>query len=316
MMEEFNTHSVPAAIQESVSVKVAQEVKKRTSSLTHEYPRWLDGQTAEYTDYTWVTRSDTEDRFNEVVNTYPDEPEDREIEPDNSTLTNRYMSKAEYEYNMDQMTISMSDDMDWALDHGLGIESKDSLPLIGTKLNQRIPLKHFFNEDLEILKTGNKDLKNRKYAYSVTKRHAVEYKYRWIEKDIGKLWRKTLVNYDMDAMLGIQHYEKIKRLAYRGKSTNTTPGKFIRGDEVYKFFHGTLTDVRDQLASLLRMNQVEKKYQWLNYREWSNRDVQRSKVMLRRIEAVLKERRQMRRLEVYVGGRPKTEDIRLFVRHE
>nr|GFD51304.1 hypothetical protein [Tanacetum cinerariifolium] len=101
-----------------------------------------------------------EDRFNEVVNTYPDpdEPEDGGIVPGNSTLTlakrikrclkidklnltkmeelkkngyemfgNRYMSKAEYEYNMDQMTIAMLDDMDWALDHGLGIESKDPL---------------------------------------------------------------------------------------------------------------------------------------------------------------------------------------------
>ncbi|GJZ40685.1 hypothetical protein Tco_0587571 [Tanacetum coccineum] len=46
----------------------------------------------------------------------------------------------------------------------------------------------------------------------------------------------------------------------------------------------------------------------------SIRDVQRSTSMLMKIEAVLKERRQIRRLEVYVGGRPKTQDIRLFVR--
>nr|GEV41741.1 hypothetical protein [Tanacetum cinerariifolium] len=115
------------------------------SAKIREYPRWLDGQTAEYTDYTWVTRSDKKDLFNEVVNTYPDpdEPEDEEIVLDNSSLTlakrikrcfkidklnlskieelgkdgyemfrNRYMSKDDYEYNMDQMTISMSDDMD------------------------------------------------------------------------------------------------------------------------------------------------------------------------------------------------------------
>ncbi|GJR47137.1 hypothetical protein Tco_1315240 [Tanacetum coccineum] len=156
-----------------------------TARKTREYPRWLDGWPIDYTDYTWVTRLDAEDRFNEVVNTYldPDEPEDGEIVPDNSTLT----FKAENEYNMDQMTIAMSDDMDWALDHGLGIKSKDLLPLIGPK----------------------------KYAYSVTKHRATEYKCGWIKEDIGKLWRKTLVNYDTDAMLGIQKWEKMKRLTYK-----------------------------------------------------------------------------------------------------
>ncbi|GJR71356.1 hypothetical protein Tco_0083721 [Tanacetum coccineum] len=238
--------------------------------------------------------SDAEDRFNEVFNTYPDpdEPEDGDIVPDKSTLTlakrikrclkidklnlskmeehgkdgyemfgNRYMSKAEYEYNMDQMTIAMSDDMDWALDHGLEIEIKDPLPLIGPKWLDgrhaeytdytwvtRSDAEDRFNEvvntypdpdepedgeivpdkstltlakrikrclkidklnlsKMEELKkdgyemfgnrymskaeprnSGNKDLKNRKYAYSVNKRHATEYKCGWIKEDIRKLW--------------------------------------------------------------------------------------------------------------------------------
>ncbi|GKC86448.1 hypothetical protein Tco_1142165 [Tanacetum coccineum] len=126
------------------------ETKPFTAGKIREHPRWFIGSPAKYTDYLWVTRSNAEDMFNEVVDTYPDldEPEDREIVPNNSTLTlakrikrclkvdklnlskmeefrknryeffgNRYMSKAEYEYNMDQMTIAMSDDMDWALDH-------------------------------------------------------------------------------------------------------------------------------------------------------------------------------------------------------
>nr|GEX89318.1 hypothetical protein [Tanacetum cinerariifolium] len=106
---------------------------------------------------------------------------------------------------MDQMTIAMSGNMDWALDHGLGIDSKEPLPLIGPKLNQRYPLEHFFTEDLEIVKTGNKDLKKRKYALFVTKCHAAEYKCGWIEEDIEKPFRKTFVNYDMDAIRDIHH---------------------------------------------------------------------------------------------------------------
>nr|GEU31394.1 hypothetical protein [Tanacetum cinerariifolium] len=114
---------------------------------------------------------------------------------------NQFMSKKEYDYNMDQMIISMSDDMDWARDHGLGVDN------------------------LEYLKTENKDLRRRKYDLSITKRHAVEYKIRWIKKDIGGLFRNTLVKYDVDAILGIHHWDKMKRLAYRGKRSAVTIGK-------------------------------------------------------------------------------------------
>ncbi|GJS84707.1 hypothetical protein Tco_0751248 [Tanacetum coccineum] len=92
--------------------------------------------------------------------------------------------------------------------------------------------------------------------------------------------------------------------------------RFIGGDEVYKFCDETLTDVRYQLANILRLNQVRQRYEYLYDREWSTRDVQRSTSMQKKIEAVLKERRHMRRLDVYVGGRLRTEDIRLFVRPE
>ncbi|GJT83377.1 hypothetical protein Tco_1057719 [Tanacetum coccineum] len=242
--------------------------------------------------------------------------------------------------------------------------------------------------------TGNKNLKKRKYALSVTKRHAFEYKHGWIKEDIGKLYMKTLVNYDMDAMLGIHYWKNMKRLVYRGKRSATSPGQVYSDfkitfvdevivDELYE--HGFLESItvtgankkkykfKESDFSRLNLNDIEdikrvvyvqlgvESYQrslniikpqmgipkiehhatyitclklfgvvyegrnemkrfmrgtnvWTT--ENGQRDVQRSKVMLRRIETVLKERRHMRRLEVYVGGRPKTEYIRLFVRTE
>ncbi|GJV52185.1 hypothetical protein Tco_1447926 [Tanacetum coccineum] len=65
------------------------ETKPFTAGKTREHPRWFIGSPAKYTDYLWVTRSNAEDMFSEVVNTYPDldEPEDKEIVPNNSTLT-------------------------------------------------------------------------------------------------------------------------------------------------------------------------------------------------------------------------------------
>ncbi|GJQ99503.1 hypothetical protein Tco_0522488 [Tanacetum coccineum] len=300
-IDEFVTHKVLAAVQEdplgnregekrykklrftghsySRNDKVmldARDHDKQPSFVrkTREHPRWFVGPPTKYIDYLWVTRSDAEERFNEV-----------------------------------------------AIEQGLKIDNKEPLPLIGPKLSRRIPLEHLFNEDLKILMTRNKDLKERKYAFSVNKHYAAEYKCGWIEEDIGKLFMKTLVNYDMDVMLGIHHWEKMRRLAYRGKRSDTSPGKesdfiqlnlndiedmyvlkaqgklkqhkgdtkyylvqsllvymrsliiikrvkdvqlvyedwdetkkFIRGDEVFKICDGTLTEVKDQLANMLRMN--------------------------------------------------------------
>ncbi|GJV47335.1 hypothetical protein Tco_1026364 [Tanacetum coccineum] len=49
--------------------------------------------------------------------------------------------------------------------------------------------------------------------------------------------------------------------------------RFMRGDEVSNFCDRTLTNVRYQLANMLRMNQVGHKYESLYNKEWSERDV-------------------------------------------
>ncbi|GKA27644.1 hypothetical protein Tco_0713812 [Tanacetum coccineum] len=135
--------------------------------------------------------SSAEDRFNEVVETYQDldEPEDEDIVPEfrkdeYELFGNQFISKSEYDYNMDQMTIPMSDDMGWAGEHVLGVDC---------------------------------------------------------------------------------HCEKAKK-----RHTNSLSQRKI--------------------------------------------SVTRSESMLDHIRAILNEQRQMQRLEVYVGGRPRTEDIRVFVR--
>ncbi|GKE91874.1 hypothetical protein Tco_1572969 [Tanacetum coccineum] len=86
----------------------------------------------------------------------------------------------------------MSDDMDWARDYGLELNSKEPLPL------------------------------GRKYALFMTKCHVAEYKIGWIKEDICRLFRRTLVDFDVDVMLRIHHWEKMKRLIYRGKRSAIT----------------------------------------------------------------------------------------------
>ncbi|GJW69150.1 hypothetical protein Tco_0123574 [Tanacetum coccineum] len=176
-MEDFIAFTVLVAIEEPVSAHVINEVKKHAPTLVPDV-------VADFIRPQDLERNE-KDRY-ELVG-------------------NRFMSKVEYEYNMDQVTLAMSDDMDWVK-------------------------------------------------------------------------------------------------------------KFMGIYEIFKFCDGTLIDIRDQLKNMLRVNKVGKRYKYLNNREWYERDVRRYDTMLIKIEDVLKELRQMQKLESYVGGRPKTRDIRLCVR--
>nr|GEW28115.1 hypothetical protein [Tanacetum cinerariifolium] len=97
---------------------------------------------------------------------------------------------------------------------------------------------------------------------------------------------------------GIIYVDKYKR------------NRFMRSDELYKFSDGTLTSVRSVLhdiTSNLRMDYFPKT-------RWSNLDKQRSHIMIKAIDKLQLERRLMRNLEKFVGGRDYWEDFRLLER--
>ncbi|GJZ18493.1 hypothetical protein Tco_0554616 [Tanacetum coccineum] len=84
--------------------------------------------------------------------------------------------------------------------------------------------------------------------------------------------------------------------------------RLMRSDELYKFSDRTLTSVRSVLhdnASNLRMDYFPK-------RRWSNLDSQRSRIMFKAIDKLMLERRLMRSLEKFIGGRDYGEDFRLL----
>ncbi|GJR90799.1 hypothetical protein Tco_0214810 [Tanacetum coccineum] len=86
--------------------------------------------------------------------------------------------------------------------------------------------------------------------------------------------------------------------------------RLMRSDELYKFSDGTLTSVRyvlHDIASNLKMDYLPK-------RRWSNLDKQRSRIMIKAIDKLQLERRLMRNLEKFVGGREYGEDFRLLER--
>ncbi|GJU04164.1 hypothetical protein Tco_1114502 [Tanacetum coccineum] len=96
-----------------------------------------------------------------------------------------------------------------------------------------------------------------------------------------------------DLQLGVESYQK--------KLNITKPQIFS---------DGTLTSVRTVLhdiASNLRIDYFPK-------RRWSNLDRQRSRIMIKAIDKLLLERRLMRSLEKFIGGRDYGEDLRLLER--
>ncbi|GJV45288.1 hypothetical protein Tco_1429824 [Tanacetum coccineum] len=86
--------------------------------------------------------------------------------------------------------------------------------------------------------------------------------------------------------------------------------RLMRTDELHKFSDGTLNHVRTALNDIATGIQTE----YLPKRRWTNQDKRRARVMIDAINKKLKDRRLMRSLEKFVGGRPYGEDLLLLQR--
>ncbi|GJV39462.1 hypothetical protein Tco_1417902 [Tanacetum coccineum] len=107
-----------------------------------------------------------------------------------------------------------------------------------------------------------------------------------------------------DLQLGVESYQKKLNI------TRLETFRSMRSDELYKFCDGTLTSVRrvlHDIASNLEMDYLPK-------RRWSKLDRKRSRIMIKAIDQQLFERRLIRNLEKFVGGRDYGNDLRLLER--
>ncbi|GJZ00325.1 hypothetical protein Tco_0517754 [Tanacetum coccineum] len=135
-----------------------------------------------------------------------------------------------------------------------------------------------------------------------------------------------------DLQLGVKSYQKKINLSrtdsYRSDLRKMTPytaypdiqgiiyqddmdkNHLMRTEELHKFSDGTLNHVRTALNDIAIRIQME----YLPKRKWSKQDKQRARVMINAIDKNLKDRRLMRSLEKFVGGRPYGGDLRLLER--
>ncbi|GJY04590.1 hypothetical protein Tco_0370530 [Tanacetum coccineum] len=78
-------------------------------------------------------------------------------------------------------------------------------------------------------------------------------------------------------------------------------------NELHKFSDGTLNYVRTSLSDIATRIQME----YFPKKKWTKQDKQRARVMIKAIEKKPKDRRLMRSLEKFVGGRPYRGILRL-----
>ncbi|GJY76922.1 hypothetical protein Tco_0482038 [Tanacetum coccineum] len=211
-----------------------------------------------------------------------------------------------------------------------------------------IPFDHFINNDLAYLRGGTL---SQTYATSVTKTKAADYGHvKWIEDLVlNTMWSPVPVIYDKYALWGISYWGR-KRQQFYGFSVNRESTR--DGDDVlYKFREGDFKrlrrqDIEDMLLLLVQgkltnlslddryalnvalridgtlnhvrttLNDIATGIQmdYLPKRRWSPQDKRRARVMISAIDRKLRDRRLMRSLEKFIGGRPYGGDLRLLKR--
>ncbi|GJT74088.1 hypothetical protein Tco_1040813 [Tanacetum coccineum] len=112
---------------------------------------------------------------------------------------------------------------------------------------------------------------------------------------------------DITKMTPYTAYNDPQGIIYQDKLQRN---RLIRLDELYKFCDGTLSSVRrvlHDIASSLEMDYLLK-------RIWSKLDRKRSRIMIKAIDQQLFEKRLMRNMEKFVGGREYKNDFRQLER--
>nr|GEW46516.1 hypothetical protein [Tanacetum cinerariifolium] len=89
--------------------------------------------------------------------------------------------------------------------------------------------------------------------------------------------------------------------------------RLMRTNERYKFSDGTLTSVRNTLDQMLK-NLMLGYNKYMETRKWTATDQKRTRIMIKDINQQLLNRRIMRSLEKFIGGRVYGTDYRLLQR--
>ncbi|GJY91543.1 hypothetical protein Tco_0506739 [Tanacetum coccineum] len=253
---------------------------------------------------------------------------------------------AELEYDFEECYKALSKKLVWENPEGgdYPFDLSKPLPLITRGNRQRVPFKFFINNDLKYLQGG---VLTMTYTTSTTKSKAAKYDLPGIEDMVPNIWSLVKVAYDRYALWGISHWRQqrksfyayargmqsrgdvysTKRIlavthvkkrvedlqlgveSYQKKINVTKPDNYKTriSEKRHLFSDGTLTRLLSSLEDITKNIDME----YLPKRRWSNLEKKRAHFMIKDINKLLKERRMMRSLEKFVGGRLYQTDLRL-----
>ncbi|GJU85373.1 hypothetical protein Tco_1292919 [Tanacetum coccineum] len=132
------------------------------------------------------------------------------------------------------------------------------------------------------------------YLEEIVVRRADNILYRFKEDQISEKGTRTLQYKDPQGFIYVDDYKR---------------NRLMRSDEL-KFSDGTLTRLLSSLEDIT--NNIDMEY--LTKRRWSNLEKKRAHFMIKDINKLLKERRMMRSLEKFIGGRLYGTDLGLLQR--
>nr|GEV25210.1 hypothetical protein [Tanacetum cinerariifolium] len=121
------------------------------------------------------------------------------------------------------------------------------------------------------------------------------------------LKRPDTYRLDLRRMTPYTAYPDIQGIIYEDEMNRN---HLMRTDELHKFSDGLLDHVRTVLNDISTGIEMD----YLPKRKWSKQDKKIARVMINAIDRKLRDRRLMRNLEKFLGGRPYEGDLRLLER--
>ncbi|GKC33459.1 hypothetical protein Tco_1040753, partial [Tanacetum coccineum] len=124
-------------------------------------------------------------------------------------------SRIELGYHFQECFNALTEKLDWNNPEGdrYPFDLSKPLPLQGHPGHVTV-VDYFFNNDLEYLKSYDPE---RTHTTSITKTKATRYEIERIEDMVPTLWSPTKVGYDKDALKGIKHWGKRRKLWHRSQ---------------------------------------------------------------------------------------------------
>ncbi|GKB06419.1 hypothetical protein Tco_0834652 [Tanacetum coccineum] len=266
------------------------------------------------TDEQPVVKADPKDWFKKPERPPTPDPECNEG-LDYKLLKGTCRSFIELEYNMEECYKALTDQLDWNNAKGTSHWGPKRQRYHGYT-SKRVS-KHDVYSTKRILAVTNVKI-NICYSYGqleeIEVRRSDQQLYKFMEGDFPRLHLNDIEDmllFVVQNRLFNLKGKDIVHLAAALQKLNIQ--RLMRFDELYKFSYDTLQSVRDTLhdmATNLRMGYNKA----MPKRRWSHLDKTRSHITLKEIDRQLQERRLMRSLEKFIGGRHYREDLRLLQR--